>query len=254
MVRTLSSIAAFALYLMASYDSFATSINAPNAKPSEDIVARGVLRSSQTANLTAPMSGRLLELPYKSGEYFKAGALLAKFDCALQEAQLTVLLKEHQTRKVKYDNAAELYKYGAAGKLDVTLAQFEMQQALAETDVMQVRLKYCTIYAPFSGYVTARHSSEYETPQIGQPLYSLQRARSLELSIISPSSWMKWLEKGKNFEFTIDETGEVFQASVIRIGVSVDPVSQTLEIIAKPNSTPKALTGMSGVAHFKSAQ
>ena len=159
------------------------------------------------------MSGQLLEIPFKTGQFFNAGALLAKFDCALEEAELMAMLKQHQTYKIKYNNTAELYKYGAAGEFDVTLSESEMHQAFAETNVLQTRLKYCSVYAPFSGYVTARHVSAFESPQRGQALYSLEKAGSLELSVIVPSKWIKWLQKGHSLDFTIDETDEVIPVS-----------------------------------------
>ena len=63
---------------------------------------------------------------------------------------------------------------------------------------------------------------------------------------------MKWIQKEQTLEFTVDATDEIIEAKIIRIGASVDPVSQTLEIIAKPTArSPKALTGMSGLARFK---
>ena len=48
-----------------------------------------------------------------------------------------------------------------------------MQQAAAERDAVKARMKDCSIYAPYAGYVTERHVSAYETPQAGQPLYSI---------------------------------------------------------------------------------
>jgi len=43
------------------------------------------------------MSGQLLEAPYKPGQFFKSGALLGRFDCALEEAELAAMLKKYQT-------------------------------------------------------------------------------------------------------------------------------------------------------------
>lgn len=251
MIRAYSSIIGLTLCALIPSPRYAASINAPQLDRAEDNVARGVLRAKQKADITARMTGQLLEAPYKAGQFFKEGALLARFDCALQEAELTALQETHRSYSLKHKNAAELYKYGAAGELDVALSKSDMQHAFAQINVMKARLKYCSIYAPFSGYVTARHMSAYESPQAGQDLYSLEKAGSLELSIIVPSKWIKWLKKGHALDFKIDETGGVIQAKVIRLGASIDPVSQTLEIIAKPMATSSALSGMSGYARFE---
>lgn len=248
MFKYLSLLAAS---LMLSSFASAASINAPHAEGFEFITARGVLRASQTAEIAAGMSGQLLEVDYRAGQYFAAGAQLAKFDCTQQEAELIATTQAQQTHKIKYENAEELFKLGAAGELEVTLARSEMQQAAAQAGAMKARLKNCDIYAPFSGYVTARHSSAFERPQAGQTLYVIQRAGALELSVITPSKWMRWMAAGQRFEFTVDETGETFKAKLIRTGINVDPVSQTIDITAQPVGDVKALAGMSGVARFQ---
>ena len=253
MIKLFSFIAVFIISGLASVPVFAASINAPQAKLAENNIARGVLRAKQTAEISAAMSGQLLEAPYKSGQFFKSGALLAKFDCVLEEAELAALLQKHETQSLKYETSAELFKHGAAGELEVALAKSEMQQALAEANAIKTRLKYCAVYAPFSGYVTARHISAFETPQRGELLYSLEKAGALELSIIVPSNWVKWLKTGQRLEFSIEETGEIIPAKIMRLGATIDPVSQTLESIANPKASPSALSGMSGHARFKPA-
>ena len=217
---------------------------------SETQQTRGVLQAGQTAEIAAGMTGKLLKASYKPGQFFKSGALLARFDCTRQNAELLALEQGHKTLMARYENTSELFALGAAGELDVTIARSEMQQAEAERDAVKARLKDCSVYAPYSGHVTARHVSAFETPQIGQPLYSIQRYNTLELSIIAPSKWMRWIKLGQKLSFTVDETGETFSAKIIRTGVSVDPVSQTVELTAKPTEKTKSLAGMSGVADF----
>jgi len=212
--------------------------------------ARGVLQAGQTAEIAAGMTGRLLKAGYKPGQHFQSGALLAKFDCTRQKAELSALDQGHKTLAVKYENTSELFTLGAAGQLDVSIARSEMNQAAAERDATKARLKDCSVYAPYAGHVTARHVSAFETPQIGQPLYSIQRDNTLELSVIAPSKWMRWMKVGQRFSFTVDETGEIFKAKIIRTGASVDPVSQTIELTAKPTGKTKSLAGMSGIADF----
>ena len=247
---TISSLALASLLL--GTPSWAEDINTdlPISKTQDTQQARGVLQAGQTAEIAAGMSGKLLRVNYKPGQSFKSGALLAQFDCTRQKAERAALEQAHQTLSAKYENISELFSLGAAGQLDVTISRSEMQQAAAERDAVDARLKDCSIYAPYSGYVIERHVSAFETPQLGQPLYSIQRHGSLELSIIAPSKWMRWMKIGKKFDFTVDETGETFKARIIRTGASVDPVSQTIELTAKPTVRTKSLAGMSGIADF----
>jgi len=217
----------------------------------QNLTARGVIRPGQTAEIAAGMSGKLTSAPYRAGQYFKKGATLAKFNCTRQEAELSALTRAHQTLKLKYENISELHTLGAAGEFDLNIAQSGMKQAAAERDVIKARLSDCVVYAPFSGYVSTQHVAAYETPAINTPLYSILRAGSLEVSVIAPSAWMRWVKSGTKFEFQVDETGQSFTAKVIRTGAAVDPVSQTIELTARPTGkVGRSLAGMSGIAVF----
>lgn len=224
---------------------------AGKAEPSEaSPSARGVLIAGQSADIAAGMTGRLTAAPWKAGQYVKRGAVLAEFDCARGRAELAARQTAHETLSLKYDNQAELYNLGAAGALDVSIAKSERDQLKAESTALEIALKDCTVHAPFPAYVTARHVDAFETPQAGQPLYSLNRAGTTEISVIAPSNWAAWAKPGQSFSFKVDETGETIPAKVLRLSAVVDPVSQTIELTAKPSAKFKARPGMSGVAVF----
>ena len=215
--------------------------------------ARGVLRAGQTAEIGASMSGKLIKVPFKPGQSFSKGALLAQFDCTQQRAEADAIEHALSALSVKHDNVKELEALGAAGALEVSMAAADTARAQADLRVAKTRLKHCSVYAPYAGMVKARHVSAYDTPQAGAPLLSIIRTGALEIDLITPSSWMRWMKPGDKFKFEIDETGQIYSAKIIRFGAAVDPVSQTLEVTAKfEKRAYGALPGMSGVARFAS--
>ena len=216
------------------------------------VSARGVLIAGQSADIAAGMTGRLTSAPYKSGQYIGRGVTLAEFDCNRQQAELKSKRAAHATQSLKHDNQAELLKMGAAGALDVSIARSERDQIAAEVSVLEIAIKDCTVFAPFTGFITARHIDAHETAQAGQPLYSINRAGTTEVSVIAPSNWARWVKKGAKFTFKVDETGESIAAKVQRLSAVVDPVSQTIEITARLNGKHKGRPGMSGIAIFES--
>ena len=214
--------------------------------------ARGVLKAGDEAIIASGMSGRLTKAPYKTGQIFKRGSLLAQFDCTQETAELTALTQAHETLSLRYQNQEQLFQAGAAGALDVSVARSEMQQAAAERDALKARLGKCRVYAPYAGIVAEKHIAAYETPALNAPLYTIHRAGTPDISIIIPSKWLRHVDTGTRFDFTVDETGHVLSGKVSRIGAAVDPVSQTIEITGKITKPAKrALSGMSGVARFE---
>ncbi len=212
--------------------------------------ARGVLRAAQTSEIGASMSGKLIKVPYKPGQSFNKGALLAQFDCNRQRAEADAIDHALTALSVKHDNVKELEALGAAGTLEVSMAAADVDRAQADLRVAKAALKYCSVYAPYAGMIKARHVSAYDTPPPGAPLFSIIRTGALEIDLITPSAWMRWMRPGDTFDFEIDETGKTYSAKIIRFGAAVDPVSQTLDVTAKFTSRAPALPGMSGVARF----
>lgn len=234
-----------------AYDRL-TSVTAAAALADHRPQARGVLKASEEAVIASGLAGRLTKASYKTGQTFKRGALLAAFDCTQQKAELSALEKAYETLSLRYKNQDHLFKAGAAGELDVSIARSEMEQAIAERDALKAHLKLCQVYAPFSGIIVEKHVAAFETPSLNAPLYTIQKQGDLEISIIIPSKWLRWVEPNTNFNFTVDETGEQLKGRITRLGAVVDPVSQTIDVTGKIiGPTGRSLSGMSGLANFK---
>ena len=214
--------------------------------------ARGVLKASEEAVIASGLAGRLTKAKYKPGQSFERGALLAAFDCTQQKAELSALEKAYETLSLRHQNQSHLFKAGAAGELDVSIARSEMEQAYAERDALKAHLKLCQIYAPFSGIVVEKHVAAFETPSLNAPLYTIQQKADLEISIIIPSKWLRWVKRGTEFNFAVDETGDQLKGKIARLGAVVDPVSQTIDVTGKIiGPAGHSLSGMSGLANFK---
>lgn len=73
----------------------------------------------------------------------------------------------------------------------------------------------------------------------------------LELELVVPSHWLRWLKSHQKFRFQVEETGAEHDAIVDRIGAEVDPVSQTVKVYGKLlGDIENTLSGMSGIALF----
>jgi multidrug efflux pump subunit AcrA (membrane-fusion protein) len=107
------------------------------------------------------------------------------------------------------------------------------------------------IIAPYDGKVMNVGTSIFTSIEQRQPLMSIVGDGLLEADIVVPSNWLKWLKKGHEVKITIDETGETLDATVIKLGATVDAVSQTIELKAQFNKKYETLIpGMSGIVKF----
>jgi membrane fusion protein, multidrug efflux system len=124
---------------------------------------------------------------------------------------------------------------------------------------LSLRIKQCRIEAPFAGRVVERMADLHELPQANQPLLRIVSAGEMEVVLIAPAVWLKWLKPGTAFEHALDDTGAVFQGEVTRVGAAIDAVSQTIEVFGRVKdvrgqSGGFILPGMGGVARFAQPQ
>lgn len=215
---------------------------------------RGMVRPLDQAAVATDLQARVLEVRFREGESFTKGQPLIIFDCERQQAEHKAAAAQSREMKVAHDSAAYLDRKGAGGKLDVEVTRARLDKSVAEVAALQAKLKLCVINAPFDGRVAERMINAHEFPSSGKPLINIVDETIFEIEIIGPSHWLKDLTIGSQLKFAVDELGQTFDAKVARIGAAIDPVSQTVKIIAVFLTKPsRVLSGMSGSALFGAA-
>lgn len=201
--------------------------------------------------LSSELSARIEQLPLREGDAFVAGDLLVGFDCALFRAQLqksqATLEGAEQLARIN-QRLAEL---NSVGELEVQQAQARLNESRAEVSYMQTMVGRCAITAPYSGRVAKRMAApqQYVTP--GTPILGIVDTSQLELQMIVPSRWLAWLKPGSRLSVLVDELNKSYPARIVRIGARIDPVSQSVTVIATiDGKQPGLLPGMSGWARF----
>lgn len=212
-------------------------------------MVRGIIRASSIATISAEINARIVSLPFRDGDRFQKGDVLAAFDCKRLDAEYAAGVADYKAHKLAYENQQRLSGYQAAGMASVEQAQYEAEKAEAEMQALASRQEACTIVAPFSGRVVERAANAYEVAQPNQPLMRIIDDSHLELVLMVPSSWVGSLEPQYRFSFRIDETGKTYAAVISRIGGAIEPVSQSVRLIGEVTE-PDAflLPGMSAGA------
>ncbi len=221
------------------------------AQTSSNLPIRGVVRALNTASISTDLQVPIKILNFRKGQGFKKGVTLVTFDCARFQAERMVLLAERKVQALSVDNNLSLFKLNAIGQFDLEISKAKLSKADAEVNRMDVRLKNCVVKAPFDGQVAVTETYQYETPKAGVPFIKIIETSKLEIDFIVPSKWLAWMKTGTKFSFRIDETGKTYEGRVLRLGASVDPVSQTIEVRGQfSGKTDQLFSGMSGAANF----
>jgi RND family efflux transporter MFP subunit len=169
------------------------------------------------------------------------------FDCSIQRAQLERAQAEQSGAERTLASNVELEKLNSVGQLELDLSRTAVQRSKAEVALHTAQLGKCVIHAPFTGRVAEQKVREQQFAQPGQPLLEIIEDGPLELEFIVPSRWLTWLKAGGRLKVSIDETGRSYPARFTRIGARVDPVSQSVKVVAAIDGRfPELIAGMSG--------
>jgi membrane fusion protein, multidrug efflux system len=201
------------------------------AATSLETPVRGIVKARREATVASRMTAIITQMPYGEGESFRAGALLARFDCSQTQAELNAARAAASAYRSTYEQNAELDQYEAIGRNEVEVSRANLGRAEAEAQAIAARMSDCAVYAPFAGTVVERIGNVREVAASGQPLLRIQSGRDVELELIIPSRWLTWAAPGATFSFRIDETGNVVRGRISRLGASVDPVSRKAVVL-----------------------
>lgn len=208
---------------------------------------RAQLMPRRYTTIAAEIGAKVSAIPVSEGGAFKAGQVLASFDCSLQKAQLDKALAELEAATQTLQANLRLEQLNSVGQLELDLSKSAVNKANAEVGANKAVLAKCQVTAPFAGRVAEQKVREQQYVQPGQPLLDILDDSALELEFLVPSVWLRWLRVGSAFEVQIDETRKTYPARFTRIAARVDPVSQSVKVAAAIHGRfPELMAGMSG--------
>lgn len=208
---------------------------------------RAQLLPRRYTTLAAEIGAKIQSMPLAEGAAFKAGELIVGFDCSLQRAQLDKARAELLSAEVTFKSNQRMAELNAVGLLELDLSRAALNKAQAELQASQAVVSKCEVTAPFNGRIAEQKAREQQFVQPGQPLADIIDDSQLELEFLVPSAWLSWLRIGGSLRVQIDETRKTYPARFTRLGARVDPVSQSVKVVATIDGQHSELVaGMSG--------
>lgn len=208
---------------------------------------RGVVRAINQASLSTDVPMRLIRLPFREGHAFRAGDILAEFDCRRSQAERRAAAGALLEARLNLEANLKLDGYKAVGKHEVEISRARLEKAQAEHSIIEARLEDCVVRAPFAGRVSEAPVKVWEFAMAQRPYLAIVEEENFEIDFILPSKLLASMAVGQRLDYRVDEIPDsAGQAVVTAIGPTVDPVSKTGRITAKVLSAPGALAvGMS---------
>lgn len=128
----------------------------------------GVLQAASKADVVARVNGTILSQHFKPGDFVRKGQPLFTIESTIYQdavressAQISDAQSAYSYAQRQYAALKKAYESDAVAEMEVIKARSSMEQAQAQIRQAQATLKdaqtrlgYCTVRAPFSGYIT----------------------------------------------------------------------------------------------------
>jgi RND family efflux transporter MFP subunit len=267
---------ATAVHVIDTTPSKARLINAPT--PVETVVAKrqnldeviggsGSVEQAQTVQLTSQVTADVLEVPVKIGDIVKKGALLARMDDRLIQAQLeanrayvesnNIKIKDESNQVARY-KALEQKNMGTASELEKSeMALADAKEALAKATLSlrqaEIDLEHVKIASPFDGIVLERLVNPGETTHREQIVMKLGSLNNVLLAAKMTEDKMHSVQLGLPAEASFPAfPGERFEGKVVKIDPNIDPVTRTFTTYLEiKNDDFRLKPGLSGFARIR---
>lgn len=221
--------------------------------PIEDgnLRVQAILNPKSKVVVASAIDAKIAKFNVENGDLFKKGDVLIEYDCSIDYARLKEAESRQKTTQAQLEAFTKLHTLRSVSEIEYLVAQENNTQNQALVEQIQARLKSCRVVAPFDGRVTNKTASRYEFVQTGRVLLDIASRENLRAEFLIPSQWLRWLNLGTPLKISINETDRSYNAKIVVIHGEVDPVSQSVQVVAQMDEYhEELLQGMSGLAIF----
>lgn len=221
-----------------------------------EIVAYGRVRSAQSLDMIAEVSGRMTEgsVPLKEGHKFRRGTLLYRIDDT--EAQLNLQsLKSNFLRdlaailpdlKIDFNDNFEAWnKYFQEISMDEPIPPLPEFRSAKEKTFLATRnifssyyniksseahLKKFRVYAPFDGAIAEVQLQSGSFVNPGSRIARLIHSDKMEIKVDVDTEDIRWISMGAPASILTEDQQREWQGRVVRIGEFVNEQTQSIDV------------------------
>ncbi len=193
------------------------------------VEALGTTRANETADITASVTEKVVEIRFDDGRKVAAGDVLVVLDSTEEQADLAAARAVLEERRLAYERSKKLERrqFTATAQLDERRAA--LRQAEAEIAAIQARLDDRTIRAPFDAIVGLRDISVGALVEPGDRITTLDDISVIKLDFNVPATYLATLAPGLSITVRTAAFGDrIFEGTVSGVASRVDPVTRSI--------------------------
>lgn len=197
----------------------------------------GTLRARRAVKLFNQEEGRVTRVLAREGDRVKTGHALVRLDARLLQAELDKADAQYRQAELNVTRLQRLVPEKLVSEDTLTRAQTELDVARANVRVLQTRVSYMTVRAPFYGEVAERRIEPGDVAPKHTHLMTLVDSSSLVTEVQVSELMLSRIKLGDRADVRIDALGSTnYQGKISRIYPTIDPATRQgrLEVALSP--------------------
>ncbi len=210
------------------------------------LTAVGSLEAVQGVEVSAELSGKVVEIHFEAGIKVRKGDVLLRQDISSEQAQLPGAQAAVELARLNLNRMRELLAQKIISPAELDSAVANHQQALSAADNIRASIAKKTIRAPFSGRLGIRQVNLGQILREGDAIVSLQALDPIFVNFLLPQQQLGQLRVGMPIRLTTDALpAEELQGAISAISPEIDAATRNIRIQATvANPQEKLRPGM----------
>lgn len=219
-----------------------------NEKSVEEI---GSFESRQDLTVSANASGRVMSFTMKEGQFISKGAVIATIDHAALSSQLNTAKLSLANAKKDLERVQNANSVGATTKMQIEQSQLQVDNIQSTITNINEQIKFFTVTAPMSGYVTKTMIQQGSYVMPGTPIIDLVDIGTIKMVVKVDERIVPLLKIGKSVPVTTEVfPDKTFNGKIASIGVKADNSKKFNVEIDLTNTGNQLKVGMYGKVKF----
>jgi membrane fusion protein (multidrug efflux system) len=195
--------------------------------------AIGTVAAVQGVTVSADLPGTVEAITFDSGDWVKAGEVLARLDTRQERAQLTAAEAQRDLARVNFTRVKGLLEERVISQAEFDRATAEDRQSDARVGEIRAAIERKTIRAPFAGVLGIRQVNLGQYLSGGDALVTLQSLNPIYVNFGVPQQAVGQMKSGRSVRITSDGLpGVIFSGRVTATDSVVDEATRNIQVQA----------------------
>jgi membrane fusion protein (multidrug efflux system) len=217
-------------------------ISVLQASAFEDVISlTGIVKAQDDVMISPEEGGIVRRWNVSKGTYVRKGDVLGTLGDELISAGYDAAMAQYKLAQLNYDKQKNVYDEQGISELQVKSAEYTMDAARANANLMKARLDRARIVSPIDGIFDTYFADEGEMAPPGVPIAHVVNVSAVKIAVDVPERHASDVRRGTRVFITPDAyPADTLHGSVSFIGASISQSNRTMPVeITLPNPGAK---------------